>query len=638
MQNQEKMPALPEKWKDWRLLEIIGEGSCGRVYRAKNRDGKVSAIKIMEIPADSYELQALTRLKGCPYIVEAEDSLIQETDKERWTLYLRMECLKSLEELLQERALTEEEALCMMTDLCRGLERCEQEGILHRDIKPGNILITADGRAKLGDFGIAGEQAKADDSHAIQGTFACMAPETFYGEKQDQRTDLYSLGMVFYQAINGGREPFVYGDKNTAGYGEREAALKKRMKGAELSLPKEASPEFGRILKKTCAFQPQKRYQNASQLLKALMRCQRNRKHRLFAWLGGLSGRKWASLAVVLAMVACIGSWLAWRQTPLLEYRDQEGKWIYCLKRNGTLILGGEEAALALKAAPGWSTVRNQVSRLVVQGDVRELKVNGLEMRYLEQIELPEGLEKIGDESFQRCEKLREITFPSTLREIGKRTFSLCRSLESAVFPEGMETIGYAAFSECASLVQVDVPASVTEIGHDAFADTPWLEEQVASGDDLVINGILLVYSGGTDMNITEDMGIHSISKQVCYGDVQLRSVTMEDTVEKIGENAFELCTSLLSVTLPQNLKELPENVFSCCTALEEVVIPEGLERIGACAFYGDRSLQNLVIPDTVVSVGEKAFEGTAWYNDLLEGKDYAVWNGILLECLVDDL
>ena len=633
----ERQVSLPDKWSDWHLMSLIGEGSCGKVYRASNREGVVSAVKIMEIPADSFEMEALTRLKGCPCIVEVEDYYIRRTDDENWTVFLRMECLKSLQELLKERPLTEEEALNMMTDLCRGLERCEQAGILHGDVKPGNILITPEGRAKLGDFGISRELEKADESHAIRGTFACMAPESFHGEKQDQRTDIYSLGMVFYQVMNGGREPFVSGEKETAGYREREKALKKRMSGERLPAPEHASAEFGKILCRTCAFRPERRYQNASELRRALERCQRNRNNRLLAWIGGWGIRMWTAASLGLAAMICAVIFCIRLQIPLLEYRNPEGKLLYRMSRSGTLILDGEDAAAALRQDPDWPEVRNRVKKLVVQGDVRVLDASGLQMRYLEHLELPEGLEKIGHESFMRCERLREIQFPSSLKEIENYSFSRCRSLERVIFQEGMETIGYSVFAVCPKLVSVELPVSVKTIDNDAFQGSPWLEAQAADGDYLVVNGILLDYTGGPDMIMPEELKIRSISRAACRSKKELRSVILADTVEEIGDSAFFLCTSLVSVTLPKHLKELPDDVFSECESLEQVVMPEGLEKIGKGAFYAADRLEHIDIPDTVTYVGDNAFAGTPWYSSLMEGQDYVILNGILLECLIDE-
>ncbi len=629
---------LPEEWSAWTVREKIGEGSCGNVYRAENQSGHVSAVKVMRVPADSFEVQSLTRLGGCPYIVELEDSRIEETDGGQWKVFLRMEYLKSLAELLHERPLPEEEALRMMIDLCRGLEKCEQERIIHRDIKPENILITAQGRAKLGDFGIAAEPAQTEESHRIQGTFSYMAPEMFHGQKCDRTADIYSLGMVFYRIMNRGREPFVSKEKQIISYKDSEAALKKRMAGAPFPAPADASAEFARILGKACAFRPDKRYRRAATLRRALERCLRHEKSRVGRMVGSLSRlQKAAAAAVLLAVVGTAGA-LAWWNTPVMQQEREDG-FTWSLGRDGTLTFQGDGVLTSYtEEVQDWQKNSGGIKKLVIRGNVTDVEQQFGNCLSLQRVELPEGLRTIGAYVFQGCQNLKEITFPSSLKEIGRLAFLNCLALEKVDLPEGLETISEMAFGLCFNLAELEIPSSVREIGPDAFNSTIWLEERKKEGGFLIANDLLLAYFGDEEaVTISEDMGIRKICGRAFAQNETLRSVTLGDTVEELGEEVFFCCSALASVTLPSDLREIPASTFNNCSALEAITIPSKVERIGANAFQVCQSLKDIRLPETVSSIGEDAFKGTAWYEEQKKNSDYIVLGEFLIAWLGEE-
>ncbi len=628
---------FPEDWSDWSVREKIGEGSCGNVYRMENKNGHVSAVKVMSVPAGSFEVQVLTRLGGCPYIVELEDYRILETDGGQWKVFLRMECLKSLAELLHEKPLAQEEALRMMIDLCRGLERCGQEQIIHRDIKPENILITADGRAKLGDFGIAAEPAQTEESHRIQGTFSYMAPEIFHGQKYDRTADIYSLGLVFYRIMNRGRDPFVSREKQMISYKDSEAALKKRMSGAPFPAPADASAEFARILKKACAFRPGKRYQSAGALRRALEKCLRHGKSRLGRSFYSLSRLQKAAAAAALAAAVCGAGALAWWRTPVMRQERGDG-FTWSLGRDGTLTFRGDGILTSYQETEDWQKNGGEIKKLVIRGNVTDVEQQFGLCHSLREVSLPEGLETIGAYVFQDCQNLQEISFPSTLKEIGEMAFLKCLALEEVKLPEGLETISDMAFWFCSNLAEAEIPSSVRKIGADAFGSTPWMEERQKEGAFLIVNDLLLAYNGeGGDVVISEDMGVRAICGRAFAQNKTLRSVTLADTVEEVGEEAFDGCSALVSATLPSGLREIPAEMFRNCSALEKIVLPAEAERIGAGAFSGCQSLKEIPLPETVSAIGEQAFENTAWYEEQEKKSEYIVLGDFLLAWLGDE-
>lgn len=540
------------------------------------------------------------------------------------------ETVKSLEELLYERALTEDEVLDLMIDLCRELEIWERKKTVYGAIQPDHILLTVEGRAKLQDPGVSSEGS----DHA--GTY--MAPEAFRGEPCDTRADLYALGLMFYRIMNRGREPFVSLEKQIVGHKDRQEALKKRMGGERLPLPADASPALARILRKVCAFRPEERYRTASGLCRALKKCRRARTDRFRQFIGGWStGKRIAAVFVCMAVLGICGFGI-WQQMLFREHTNQETGDYWSISRNGTLTLKGEGAYSDLCAEPDWISWTTWIRKIVVCGEVKNLYGTFASCVSLESVELQEGLETIGPQSFHKIETLREVSFPSTLKEIEFDAFCGCSSLKRVVFPEGLETIGDMAFASCGSLEQIEFPPSVIHFGMDVFLNTPWLETQRTKGDFLVVNGTLIEYFGDREeVEITEDLGILRITSSAFGTKKEIRSLILADTVEELGTGTFSSCKELTSVRLSAGLKELPANLFQNCESLEEIVIPEGVEKIGRYAFRDASNLKYISIPDTVTCIEEEVFNGTMWYEALMEGNDYTVWNGFLLECLIDE-
>ena len=198
------------------ILEVIGQGGMGVVYRARQRKlDRVVALKVLsrdaaKDPAFSErfnrEARALARLNH-PNIVTVHD--FGEADG--W-FYLVMEYVDGadLRRVLQQGRLSPEEALRIVPVVCDALQYAHANGVVHRDIKPGNILMDREGRVKIADFGIAklAGQTSADvtltQSKQSMGTPHYMAPEQVESPLTvDHRADIYSLGVVFYEMLTG---------------------------------------------------------------------------------------------------------------------------------------------------------------------------------------------------------------------------------------------------------------------------------------------------------------------------------------------------------------------------------------------------------------------------------------------------
>jgi serine/threonine protein kinase len=197
------------------LQARLGTGSSGNVFRAHHRTlGIPVAVKVIKMPSECdtmdqesvrarlrAEAQLLAQINH-PNIVRVWDF-----DDEHEFPYVVLELIDgpSLAELIQQCGrITPERALSITAQVAEALQAAWQLGVVHRDVKPGNILITRDGKAKLADLGLARSQ---QDGNSTAGTIAYMPTEQANSGEIDLRSDIYALGATLYHAVTG-RLPF----------------------------------------------------------------------------------------------------------------------------------------------------------------------------------------------------------------------------------------------------------------------------------------------------------------------------------------------------------------------------------------------------------------------------------------------
>jgi serine/threonine protein kinase len=288
----------------YRILGKLGEGGMGEVYEAEDlRLGRHVALKLLA-PHLTEEPQAIERLRrearaasslSHPHICTIYD-IDEAPSTSSWQAvhFIAMELLEgqTLRERLRERRLGADEILVLALEIAHGLEAAHAKGIIHRDIKPANIFITADGQAKILDFGVAKLAAEVRDvtqaatmlpsAHGAPdlvttpgtsvGTVAYMSPEQALGKDLDARTDLFSLGVVLYEMATG-RLPFR---------GETSAALVDGLLHQAPASPLRLNPDvpeaLERIIDKALEKDRELRYQSARDLCVDLTRLKRERE------------------------------------------------------------------------------------------------------------------------------------------------------------------------------------------------------------------------------------------------------------------------------------------------------------------------------------------------------------------------
>jgi len=198
----------------YRLIELIGSGGMANVYRAVqvSLDREV-AIKRLH----PYLMQNQPFLARFQKEAKAAASLRHENlvsvidyglDDDGYFIVMEYVRGKSLRELLDASSLPLEAALVIASKVALGLDFCHRAGVVHRDVKPGNILLSEEGAVKLADFGIAkGEDSSITVTGTTLGSPAYMAPEQLRSMEVDGRADIFSLGVVLYEMLSS-RKPF----------------------------------------------------------------------------------------------------------------------------------------------------------------------------------------------------------------------------------------------------------------------------------------------------------------------------------------------------------------------------------------------------------------------------------------------
>lgn len=290
-------------WPEWNEDCVLGEGSFGKVYRAKRVEyGRTfySAIKVITVPKNQQEIKfarsqgmndndiydyfrglvdnllneitLMDNLKGAKNIVGIEDYKIIERQGEiGWDIFIRMELLSPFDSFVSNPEFSQKDVIKLGIDLCSALEVCEQNNILHRDIKPDNIFISRFGEYKLGDFGIARKLEATQANLSRKGTLNYMAPEVYKSEEYGANVDIYSLGLVLYTLLNNNRTAFLPQYPAPISYKDNEEALSKRLSGLPMLPPCNASASLSAVVLKACAYLPQDRYQTATEFKNALI-------------------------------------------------------------------------------------------------------------------------------------------------------------------------------------------------------------------------------------------------------------------------------------------------------------------------------------------------------------------------------
>ena len=286
----------------------------------------------------------------------------------------------------------------------------------------------------------------------------------------------------------------------------------------------------------------------------------------------------------------------------------------------------------------------------------------------LNALTLPESLEKIGIYAFSGNQSLKSVNIPAKVKTIESNAFHNC-GLTDLVIQEGVQTIDNYAF-ESNSLQNLTLPSTIKSIGNEAFRYNNNLQSIICNavmppalgdnafnieitssikvpmasiaayrkaygwkdfsnyyGGEVVADGITyridengamvaVAETALTEANILSTVEFEGnqylvikINDKVFYGNTNLTTVTLAESLTTLGSNAFESCKSLKTIKIPSRVTAIPENCFRECSLMESVSLPAGLVKIGAYAFNGCQNLESVALPESLKTLGYSAFK-----------------------------
>jgi serine/threonine protein kinase/tetratricopeptide (TPR) repeat protein len=308
----------------YEVIEELGKGGMGKVYRVydKKLEEEV-ALKLLdaEIYEDKKTLKRFrNEIKLARRIGHKNVCKLYDLNEEEGLPFITMEYvsgedLKSF--IKRSRQLTLGTSVTIAKQVCEGLAEAHRLGIVHRDLKPSNIMIDNEGNAKIMDFGIARSLSGKSITRTgvMVGTPDYMSPEQVEGKAIDERSDIYSLGVILYE-IATGKVPFEGDTPITVGVKHKTERPRE---------PKTFNPQIpdslNRVILKCMAKNKEKRYQSADELLRELRNMERDlptaermaipEKRRLWKWQAP-SSLKWA-ISLILICILCYGGYKLWQ-------------------------------------------------------------------------------------------------------------------------------------------------------------------------------------------------------------------------------------------------------------------------------------------------------------------------------------
>ncbi len=369
-------------------------------------------------------------------------------------------------------------------------------------------------------------------------------------------------------------------------------------------------------------------------------------------------------LSFLLALIVVLGMTVSASAAEIVDSGTCGDNLTWTLDHEGTLTISGkgemwnfltEESDDEFSNKTPWNNWSSEITSIIIQPGVTSVgdaAFSGCNSDALKDIDLPEGITRIGKYAFveclgletidlpdslisidyfafYNCQNLQSIVIPQNVRFIGHDAFFYCTSLESAVLPEGLERIEDFLFDTCSMLKTVNIPSTVTSIGCRAFCLTSLssiilpdglisIESSAFSSCQLTSidlpNGLQSlgpgVFSGNEFSSVVIPNGVTiEDSEGMFAGCEKLEKVILPESMTHLGSNMFFGCKNLTEVNIPEGVTEIRDRAFLGCWSLREIELPAGLTSIGQEAFFRCDSLEELIVPDGVTTLGAGAFD-----------------------------
>ena len=423
----------------YKVLAELGKGGMGIVYKCEDQTSHVCyAVKTLapELTDSKWEMEEI--LYNFQLVQKLHHPNIAnynalELDPQTNRYFLVMEYVEGedlrywLRSKRREGADLQQVIPPVVRQIAQALDYAHSQKIVHRDIKPGNIMIDGMGNVKVLDFGLAAQIHSSLSRVSIQsvneastcGTIPYMAPEQWRGGEAEAASDQYALAATVYEMFSG-RPPFDSADKDIL----RNCTLHEAPRPL-----KDVSPAIRSAVEKALAKEPEDRFKSCADFAAAM---------------GGAKVAK------------------SKEKSPEKERGKSGGgawKWIVFSILAVLLVAGG------FFGFTHWSftqkVIKAEVQGLLLSDD--KYTVVGVEDKNVESIEIPDGIRYIDKYAFAYCGKLTSITIPDSVTSIYVDAFSGCSSLTSITIPNSVTRIDSFAFRNCKSLQSISIPSHFTD-------------------------------------------------------------------------------------------------------------------------------------------------------------------------------
>ena len=581
--------------------------------------------------------------------------------------YIEGETLKN-RLIRTQKPLGEKDCIALLTPVMEDLEKAHKRGIIHRDIKPDNIMLDAQGEPILLDMGAAKDLGKAAQNGALSSTLVVsqgFSPREQYRSRGNigPWTDVYSMCATMYYCVSGKLPPTPMD----------------RDDGEALDLSR-FSPAVARVLEKGLALKVEGRIQTMGELLAALTgkpfnpetpKPEQTKPEPVKKKRGPLI----AGIAAALAIGLGAGYFLPRMQTPAVTETpipivteaptpEPTLKPTAAPTAEPTPVLTSAPTPMPTDEPAPTPTLTPEPTSASTPKMTPEPTVEPTPEPTAEPTPAPTpkptpeptpvptleptpaptpeptpapaetpDVEPYMDWSFDEAtgtltitgsgpmedytltnmrwyedrEKIQSVKLEGTISSIGSHAFHNCNNLRSVELPDSLVTIGSYAFYDCVGLENISIPDSVSRIGSYAFHNCKNLRS-VELPDSLNTIGSYAFFKCENLSHISLPDAVTQIDTYTFAHCSSLSEIRLPAQLTKIGESAFYSCESMTDVTFPQGLTTIGNSAFYRCGSLRSLVIPEGLTDIGHNAFNRCSSLKELVLPGEMNTVGSNAF------------------------------
>jgi len=478
-------------FSDFDLIERIGEGGFGEVYKAKHKKtNKIYALKKIKI--DQNDENAIKNYKREVQNLKKSDTLftltiIGYTIEPPFAIIMPYFKNGNLSDHLYKiKDLDTTQKTIISMGISYGMMKLHSQHIIHRDLKSMNILLDSSFLPVINDFGLAKTMMNTNTTNTFCGTLNWMAPEQYDEEQMiNEKVDVYSYGMILYEMLyeripyegkappqvmrcvtNGVLPQFPYDDQNKSVYDLMKKCI---------SNDPNDRPTFEEIFQEFENFEVMWDDTDINSIKRIFRSFNDDDKESIDKeYPISIKERK--------------------------ELENKEG--VLFIPYGKTEIINSEYQN------------RNDIRIVIFPNSINKI-YNGdwnngafYECKNLERVILSNSLEIIGNCAFQCCSNLTNINIPSSVTQIGVYAFSYCKSLTNINIPSSVTQIGYDAFSGCSKLTTINIPSSVTQISNSAF-----------------------------------------------YNCSSLTNIYIPSSVTYIGHGAFDCCSRLTNITIPSKCK-----------------------------------------------------------------------------------